>query len=560
MSANLVLLNILGGVALLLWGTRMVRTGLVRAFGADLRRIIGASIRNRVLALLAGMGVTAVLQSGTATALMVASFAGRGLMATAPALAVMLGADIGSTLVAQAMSLDIHWASSLLLVVGVGVFLGMKETVWRDLGRVAIGLGLMLLALRLIGEASEPLRHSPVLHDLLTALSGAAFVTMLVAALLTWLLHSSLAAVLLIMSLAGAGAVPLEGAVVLVLGANLGGTLPAITATFGAGPEAQRVTLGNAAFKIIGCLAALAAIEPLGQYVALLGDDPARQVVNLHTALNLAIALAFLGLTGPAGRLLERLLPARQDVDDPGRPRHLDELSIDTPRVALAGAARETLRLGDIVENMLAQTLTVFRTDDRRLAAEIGRMDDQIDRLYEAIKLYVTAVSRAELDEAEVRRATQIITFAVNLEHIGDVIDKNLMDLAAKKIKTKQRFSDEGLKDIAEIHARVVRNLKLALGVFMSDDVEIARELIDEKVRVRDLEHAAAEKHLARLREGRVESIDSSALHLDILRDLKRIHSHICAVAYPVLDAAGELRPSRRMEPAGEPTPAPRPG
>jgi phosphate:Na+ symporter len=203
---------------------------------------------------------------------------------------------------------------------------------------------------------------------------------------------------------------------------------------------------------------------------------------------------------------------------------------------------------------MLRQSITALLTDDRKLVAEIERMDNSVDRLHEAIKLYVTAVTRESLDEAEGRRATDIITFTTNLEHIGDIIDKNLMELAGKKIKNKRRFSEDGANELTRLHSRVLNNLKLALGVFISGDVRIARQLLDEKVTIRDDERAAAEGHLARLREGRIESIDSSSLHLDVLRDLKRIHSHICAVAYPVLDAAGELSPTRLK--TAEPAPA----
>ncbi|MBV9522407.1 MAG: Na/Pi cotransporter family protein, partial [Alphaproteobacteria bacterium] len=174
---------------------------------------------------------------------------------------------------------------------------------------------------------------------------------------------------------------------------------------------------------------------------------------------------------------------------------------------------------------------------------------------HEAIKLYVTEVTRESLGEEEGRRATDIITFTTNLEHIGDIIDKNLMELAAKKIKNKRRFSEDGARELTALHRRVLDNLKLALGVFISGDVRIARQLLDEKVAIRDAERTAAENHLARLREGRIESIDTSSLHLDVLRDLKRIHSHICAVAYPVLEAAGELAPTR-LKPV-EPAPAP---
>jgi phosphate:Na+ symporter len=295
----------------------------------------------------------------------------------------------------------------------------------------------------------------------------------------------------------------------------------------------------------------------LAAWIATIESDAARQVVDFHLLFNLAIAVVFIFLVKPAAALLQRLVPSREAAaDDPGRPRYLDRAAMDTPSVALTCAARETLHMGDIVEEMLRLSMTALVTDDRKLVAEIERMDNAVDNLHEAIKLYVTAVTRESLGEEDGRRATDILVFTTNLEHIGDIIDKNLMELAAKKIKNKRRFSEDGAKELIALHRRVLDNLKLGLGVFISGDVKIARQLLDEKVAIRDAERATAENHLTRLRDGRIESIDSSSLHLDVVRDLKRIHSHICAVAYPILDAAGELVPTRLK--VAEPPPAPR--
>ncbi|MBI2585498.1 MAG: Na/Pi cotransporter family protein [Rhodospirillales bacterium] len=526
----------------MLWGMRMVRTGIERAYDSDLRQIVARSVSNRLRALRVGIGVTAVLQSSTATALMVASFCAHGLMATAPALAVMLGADVGTTLVAQVLSFDVFFLSPGLIAVGFVVHSMAERTRPRQLGRAALGLGLMLLALKLIVATSEPLRESEVLREVLGSMVGERTIAVLVAALLTWLAHSSLAVVLLIMAFAHAGTVPMDLAFALVLGANLGGTLAPILATLAEGAVARRVTFGNAAFKLIGVAAVLPAIDVVQPAIAWLGADATRQVVNFHTAFNLAIAVVFIGFTGLAAKLAERLLPVKPAADDPGRPKHLERASLTSPPVALAAAAREALRVGDVVESMLKDTIKALKEDDGGLAHEIMVRDDTVDRLYEAIKLYVTEISRHELDSEEGRRATQILTFTTDLEHIGDIIE-NLMELAGKKSEQGVRFSEDGLAELEALHAKVAANMKLALVVFMSGDERMALRLLQEKREVVELERADAARHLARLREGRRESIETSALHMDVLRDLKRIHSHIVAVAYPVLAQAGLLEP-----------------
>ena len=518
----------------------MVRTGITRAFGGGLQQAIGRCVANRFSALLVGLGVTAVLQSSTATAMMVASFASRNLVATAPALAVMLGADIGTTLVAQVLSFDISWLSPLLIALGVILHFSAVRSLTKQLGRTAIGLGIMLLALKLIVTTATPLRESQLIIDMFGSVAGDALIGIVIAALLTWLAHSSLAVVLLIMSLASTGAIPVELALTLVIGANIGGTLPPILATMSEGPEAKRVTIGNAIFKISGAIILLPLLGFIMPLIADIDDDAARQVVNFHTIFNLAVAIGFLFLTDVCAALMSRLLPPAPTSDDPGAPKHLDRNSIDVPNLALSGAARETLRMGDFVETMLRESLNVFARDDISRAKGIRELDDHVDQLHEAVKLYVAEVTRQELDKDESLRASEITTFATNLEHIGDIVE-NLMEMAQKKGKKRLQFSETGLNDLTELHSKVADNLKLALAIFMSGDVRMARQLLTEKREVVALERAAAEGHLARLRDGRRDSIETSALHMDILRDLKRIHSHVVAVAYPVLERAGEL-------------------
>jgi phosphate:Na+ symporter len=539
------LLHILGGAALLLWGLRMVRTGITRAFGTGLRRAIGSSLGNPLTALLAGLGVTLVLQSSTATALMVSSFAGKGLVAAGPALATMLGADVGTSLVAQILSFKVNWLWPLFVFAGVVGFMASSHTRAHDLGRVAIGVGLMLLALSAIVAASGPLRDSPAMAEVIHGLGGDMLLGVLAAAVLTLAAYSSLAVVLLVVSLASTGLVPVPFALALVVGANLGSGLLPVLATLRSDPAQRRVPLGNAVFRLVGAVVALPLLRYAPDLLQKLEADPARMVVNFHTAFNLGLCALFIGFTRPVARLVEKLLPDRPAEADPRRPRHLDESAIDMPTVALACAARETMRMADAVESMLKRTIEAFETEDRKLTVEIERQDDVVDALHEAIKLYLTRLSGEAMDDEQRRRCIESIAFTTNLEHIGDIIDKNLMELAAKKIRRQMRFSTEGMAEIRDMHARLIDNLRLAMGVFMSGDVRTARRLLQEKEQFRDMERAASENHFNRLRAGRVESMESSALHLDVIRDFKRINSHITSVAYPILEQAGELRTSR---------------
>jgi phosphate:Na+ symporter len=404
----------------------------------------------------------------------------------------------------------------------------------------------MLLSLHILLDTLAPAENAPNIRALLAAITGMPVLNVIFGAILAWAGHSSVAVVLLVISLSYSNFITPIVAFALVIGANLGSAInPLIEGGGFRNPIGRRLPLGNLINRVVGCALVLPFLEPIVKTLMGVDPNPVRLIADFHTLFNLALAAIFIVPLPIFAKLLEWLLPEPAASADPSTPIYLDMAAVGTPSLALTCAARETLHMGDLVETMLRQTIVALMTEDRKLVSEIERTDNAVDKLYEAIKLYVTKTTRESLDDREGRRAMEIIAFAINLEHIGDIVDKNLMELAAKKIKNRLKFSDDGAAELQNFHRRVLNNLKLALGVFISGDVKIARQLIEEKVAIREAERLASENHLARLREGRLESIETSSLHLDILRDLKRIHSHICSVAYPVLETTGELQPSR---------------
>jgi phosphate:Na+ symporter len=547
---SIVLLDLMGGVALLLWGLHMVLTGVLRAFGPYLRRFLGKALGNRFNAFCAGLGLTAILQSSTATGLITTSLAADGVVSLVPALAIMLGANVGTTLIVQVLSFNISAAAPVLFIIGLVTFRAGSQGFTRALGRIAIGLGLTLLALHILVDTLAPAEEAPVVRSLLTTITHDPVLCIVIAAALTWAAHSSVAVVLLVMSLAYSHFVTPEAALALVLGANLGSAVnPLLEGATRADPTSRRLPLGNLINRLVGVFIALPILPLLARELTALQPDASKMTAEFHMLFNVALALIFIGLLGPLGWFLERILPERKQLTDPSLPRYLDDAALDSPSLAITNAARETLRMGDAVETMLSQVMTAIMTNDRKLTSEVSKMDNIVDRLTEAIKLYIAKLTRGSLDEREGRRAMEIVSFAINLEHIGDIIDKNLCELAVKKIKRGYQFSAEGAAELISFHKRVSENLRIAFGVFMSGDVEAARRLITEKAGLRNIELAAGDRHFERLREGRPESIETSSVHLDVLRDLRRIHSHLCSVAYPVLEAAGEL-PARSAAPA----------
>jgi phosphate:Na+ symporter len=546
-----VILDLMGGVALLLWGLHMVHSGVVRAFGADLRRLLGLALKGRFRAFLAGAFVTGLLQSSTATGLMVASFVTGGTLDLAPALAVMLGANVGTTLVVQVLSFNIAVVTPVLLLAGVIAFKRGARTRTRDLGRVVIGIGLMLLALHIFLGALVTTESAAVSRALLGAITAQPFLCLAVAAAITWAAHSSVAVVLVVMSLGAANLVSPTAVLAMVLGANVGSALNPLIETSQPGNLAsRRLPIGNLLTRVVGCALVLPFLNPIADILQRYEPNPARLAADFHTAFNVLLALMFIGPLDFVATRLARWLPEQPKNADPGTPAYLDSSATGAPAVALVCAAREVLRMGDLIETMLRQAMTALLANDRKLVSEISRMDDAVDSLNEAVKLYVTRMTRDSLDDRDGYRAMEIISFSINLEHVGDIIDKNLMDLASKKIRRGITFSKEGESDLVEFHQQVVDSLRLAVSIFMSGDIDVARRLIAAKTQLREKEFALAERYLSRLREGTPETIESYSLDLDILRDLKRVHSHLCSAAYPVLERAGALQRNRLRDPA----------
>jgi len=550
MTAILVLMHLAGAVTLLLWAVRMVRTGVERAYGAALERTLKGARGGRLKPVIVGAFAAVILQSATAVGVLASGFAASGLLAPGPAMALLLGADLGSALVVQVLSLDLSWLMPFLLISGGWMFLkgvgrGIKQT-----GRILMGVGLVLLSLKLIGEATAPLRHSEALPAVVGYLSGDMIVSFAIGALFAWLVHSSIAAVLLIASMAAQSVLPVELGIPLVLGANLGGALIPVVLTRAAVPAARRVPLGNLICRGAGAAIALIGLQLFPLPPDVLQHDPAQQIVLLHVLFNLGVVMIFLPLTGVIEPLLHKLLPDAVVVAEPGdllasRVSLLDRSVLHTPRLALASATRELLRTSELVEVMLRPVMELFETGSKERIKELRRLDHEVNRAQSDIKLYLVELNRGAMDADDARRSMELANFSINLEHVGDLIARNLLKLVEEKRAKRLSFSEEGWRELTEQHAKVMANLQLALNVLISGDRETARDLVAEKDRMRDLELRSQDRHLRRLQDGAIQSIETSEIHLETIRVLKQINSLFASVAYPILAESGELLRSR---------------
>lgn len=535
-----------GFVALLLWGVHMVQTGVQRAFGKTLGLWMGRAMGSPSRAFGTGLMITAAIQSSTATGLMITGFALDGLVPLVPGLAAMLGANVGTTLIVQALSFDPTALAPGLVLVGVWMFRHYEPGRARDLGRALIGLGLLLLALHELVTLFEPLRDAPLLGGALLALAGAPVIALAASAALTWASHSSVAVVVLIMSLAHHGLVTPELAYALVLGANLGTAINPVLESGGDGnPASRRVPMGNLGTRVAGCLLGLALLPWAGTLMAGLGDA-AHGVANFHLLFNLTVAACFMPALRPYARLLQRLLPPRVDPHDPARPQYLDESAREVPAVALGQAAREALRLTDLLRESLRLTGEALLREDPRPNGQARYLNSAISQLDRSVTAYLATQDQEGLSADDVQYLKSILTFSMNIAHAADVSGMGLLGHASRLHKKHWTLDPEQQAELAEVLERLQRNLRQAAALFVSGDRVAARALAFEKEHFRALEARAAERHLDHIKTGRIDVADVGAFYLEILRDASGVNACLVnAAAYPILDRHGELRPNR---------------
>ena len=533
------LIELLGSIALLLWGLRMVRTGVMRSYGNNLKRLARRSEGRVIPALTSGLVVAALLQSSTATVLIAASFAGQGLISIGTAFITMLGADVGTSVAVLIASQKLTTVAPFLLALGVFGFIGSKINKWQNVFRAISGLGLILFALSLIATTAGGLSELKQFTALLRIFENQPVFFVLLALILTYLSYSSLAIVLLSVSFLATGVIGLNEGLYLVLGANLGsGILPLISNWRGSIQELTPV-LANLIIRVICILA----FYPFVDFVATFG----LKFISIellpaiyHLSLNLIVAFIGIIFSKHIITLAEKLFSNREE-QKLDYPRFLELKKFSMPAVSLASAKREALHMAEISQKMVVSSLAVLRDNNLTLRHEIIKNEDIVDSLFDSIKLYIARILQEELTPTETQKALNILNFTTNMEHIGDIVNNSLMDISGKKIDKHIQFSKEGLSEIISIHEVVCSNYDLAINTFVSDDCELAKVLYEKKQELHKLEKRSVSKHLQRIGKGISDSLETSSMHIDVIRDYKRVNSLLSSVAYPILIASGEI-------------------
>jgi len=524
-------------VCLLLWGVNLISSGLNKAFGTSLRKTIANSTNNPVKAVIVGAAVAIGMQSSIATCMIVCSFAVRNIISLSSSIAVMLGADVGTTIAAQVMSLDLTWLMPVLITGGYIITKTLRASMHKHLGSFFVGIGLVLLALTHITNTAEHLKNSEILQLMLVPLQQQPIMAIAFSLILTWVVHSSLGMVLLYTSFVNSGTMPIDIAFYMVLGANLGGAIAPVVITMRENPLGRRIPMANLLVKILGVLFILPFMSTMiiPNMANIPGMSGARAIVNFHTIFNVILALACLPFISIITDLMRKFIPEPVRLKDDSLPKFLDYKLLNTPPAALACAARETLRMCDVIEEMFDDTLHVLHSNDYEVMQRVCEKERMIDSLYMSIKDYLAKIDSDVMAEEDIFKYTQILTFATNLEYIGDVMDRSLMKLAMKKISSQDSFSRQGYAEIADIHAKVKDNMKIAQNLLFNNDYRLAEDLILKKGQIKEAEILGMDSHLKRFRSGIAETRATSSIHMDVLRDFVRINSYLSMIAYDIV-------------------------
>lgn len=535
-----------GATLLLLFAVRMVRTGIERALGSSFRRVLTRS-QAAFPAALVGVGLAAILQSSAAVAVLASSFVGSSSLSFGVGLSVVLGADLGSAIVTQILSLQLDWLVPLLLACGGILFLKFDAASARQAGRVLIGIALILIALGLLRETVAPIKDSAFLPQLTAILQRDFLTAFLVGAMLTFVMHSAVAVILMIVTLVAIDALPFMVGISLMLGANLGSALLPVWFTRGMNAAARRVPLANLIIRGTAALMLVVIVNRSALLDVLPSFDNAQAVILTHIAFN-GVLLLVIPMRGLFYRWTRKLLPdASEDVrDEPVQYRSvLDGGVVDTPGQALICIRREILRMLQIAEEMIQPVMEMFERFDTDRMKTVIATDIHLNNALDGIRHYASTLPQEKLKSADKKTLRHLMEFAIAIEAAGDLVAKTMLPLAQSKAKANIQFSKEGFDEIQALHDRVITNIALASNVLISGDVNTAAQLLQEKNEFSRKQRNSRKRHLKRLAAGRLESLESSDLHLETGLAFKEFNSQIATVAYPILSRGGQLLDSR---------------
>ena len=543
------LLNLSGAVFLLLFAVQQVRNGIESAHGASFKRII-TNQENLVGASSSGLILAAILQSSAAVGLLVAGFASSGYIGFPVALATILGADLGSALIIQVLSFRLDWLVPMLLTLGGWFFIKTSSNRFRQYGRILLGMAFILISLQLLRQAVVPIRDSDFLPAIATYLASDFVTAYLIGATLAFVMHSSVATILMCVTLVQVGSIPFEAGLSLLLGANFGSAMIPVSLSKGLELSSRRSVFANLFLRGVWSLLILFAINMLpelwGSYTIGAG---AQTLITTHICFNVSLLVLSLPICRALEPLFECFMPDTEHADMADisgvYQSCLNPDNLDKPQQAISNIKRELLHLLQLIDDMFTPSLNLYLQGIKKDIQSVQNMDKDVNACFDNIRDYVSNIPKEAYSTVEMKQARGLLEFAIRLQAASDVVACHICELASEAQRENSVFSQDGLAELTHLHERIASNLDLVNSVLISDDLESARLLSLEKSEIKRLERKSRKRHLKRLQDGLVESILSSNAHLELLRAFREFNSHICAVAYPILHKHGQLLETR---------------
>jgi phosphate:Na+ symporter len=531
------LLNIAGGVALILFGIRFLRKGLERLFGRELYEWIERKGQRPWMAAFVGLAFGAVAPSSTAQTLVALQLLRVGKLPAQAALGFLLGANLGITITVQLIALRIFEYYSLFIVVGLICFLGFKAEKIRGMGQSCLGLGLVFLGMTVTTQGATVVAGNSDFITILGVLVRYKLFTVIFAALLTFVMQSSTATIGLSLAIAGTGAMNLNLVLPVILGTNLGIGLTSLVAGFQTW-DGRRLAGANLLLKTAAVILALAGFPLIESWVAASPGGIVHQAANFHTGFNVLVAVFGVVLAHPVGKLMEKAVKPSPVAVDPSRPlTHLDPGALATPAFALANATRETLRLADTTKTMLESAWIAVLSQDAKTAALTQKQDDRIDELNANIKAYLSQIPGEALTPADQQLQFGLLNFSSQLESIADVIDKSLCGSVIEHAHEVMRLQTEDQADLEELYRRVIRRVDTAISVLATRDRTLAQQFLDESEQLKEWSIQVQKRHYARLTADNPVALKSSTRFLDTFNVLRRISGQLNTIGHTFVTA-----------------------
>ncbi|MGI6362653.1 MAG: Na/Pi cotransporter family protein [Bacillota bacterium] len=531
MVANIII-GVLGGLGLFLLGMHMMSEGLHKLAGSKLRRFLELLTFNRFVAVLTGLVITAVIQSSSATTVMVVGFVNAGLMNLTQAVGTIFGANIGTTVTAQIVSFDIAWLALPTIAIGVLLYIFFNKRRYQSIGETLLGFGILFLGLSIMGDALAAIREYPQVLNLLAQFGQRPLLGMVAGVLFTSIIQSSSATTAVVITLAGQGMLDLQGAIALTLGANIGTCITALLASIGTGLNARRAAVAHLMFNVLGVVIFMAILTPFTGFIATLSTSLPRQVAWGHTLFNVTNTILFLPFINQFVAAVTKLVPGTEEVFEAG-PIYLEKNLLESPSLALAAAEREISRMADLTLEMIDASMNMLFNNDTALKKNIDRIEEVVDELEQQITVYLAALAQAGLSANQSLSMAGYLHAINDIERIGDHAE-NISDLVLEKIEDNYPFSESATEELKEMFAKVRNMTSKAIAAYRSKNKALAREIVSEDNEIDRLEKKLRRGHVTRINEGRCFP-PSGVIFLDIIANFERIGDHATNIAQTVL-------------------------